>query len=201
MISEMARVTELPVARPPGPGGGDVCLYGWDAPTATWHGPNQLGCCAAPNRRLLKGLRAAHGPSWYGGLRCSMSDGPANRYFAFVHDLSDCAVASIYCDETKTGPAEIVAVLPASRRSRLRAEFAFEFLAFTRFLGSVTSGAELEVHDAIAAAIANCAPSTTLVFSISSGLLPAELDPVISCCVEEVAVTLHQWLEGPLSAA
>jgi hypothetical protein len=118
------------------------------------------------------------------------------RYFALVNDLTDCAIASIYCDESKVGPAEVVAVVPACRRDRLRAEFAFEFLAFARFLGLVTGGAELEVHDAVAAAVAESAASTTLVFSISSGLLPREIDPLLSCCVEEVAATLHEWLVG-----
>jgi hypothetical protein len=112
-----------------------------------------------------------------------------------VHDLSDCAIASIYCDESKAGPAEILAVIPAHRRAHLRSEFAFEFLAFASFLGSLSAGAELQVHDAIASAIADQSDSTTLVFSISSGLLPSDLDPVLSCCVEKVAVTLCQWLD------
>jgi hypothetical protein len=112
-----------------------------------------------------------------------------------VHDLSDCAVASIYCDESKAGPAEILAVIPAGRRSHLRDEFAFEFLAFARFLGSLRAGAELQVHDAITAAIADQPESKALVFSISSGLWMRDLDPVLSCCVEKVAVTLCQWLD------
>jgi hypothetical protein len=65
------------------------------------------------------------------------------RFFALVRDLSDCGVASIYCDESKAGPAEILAVIPATRRSHLRDEFAFEFLAFARLLGSLSAGAEL----------------------------------------------------------
>ena len=117
------------------------------------------------------------------------------RFFALVHDLSDCAIASIYCDESKAGPAEILAVIPADRRSHLREEFAFEFLAFARFLGSLSAGAELQVHDAIASALADQRDSKAFVFSISSGLWPSDLDPVLSRCVEKVAVTLCQWLE------
>jgi hypothetical protein len=111
-----------------------------------------------------------------------------------VHDLSDCAIASIYCDESKAGPAEILAVIPAHRRSHLRDEFAFEFLAYVRFLGSLSAGAELQVHDAIASAIAGTRDSKTLIFSISSGLWPSDCDAVLSCCVEKIAVTLCQWL-------
>ena len=110
-----------------------------------------------------------------------------------MHDLSDCAVASIYCDESKTGPAEILAVIPADRRSRLRDDFAFEFLAFVHFLGLLSGEAGLQVHDAIASALAE-QRDKTIVFSISSGLWPSDLDHILSYCVEKVAVTLCQWL-------
>jgi hypothetical protein len=119
---------------------------------------------------------------------------PATRFFVLVHDLSDCAMALVYCDESKAGPAEILAVIPADRHSQLREEFAFEFLAFARFLGSVGTRAELLVHDAIASALVDCHENETFVFSISSGLWPSDLDPVLSLCVERVAVTLCQWL-------
>jgi hypothetical protein len=100
----------------------------------------------------------------------------------------------IYCNESKTGPAEILAALPAERRTNLRPEFAFEFLAFARFLGSVDAGAELKVHDAITAALAETRDCDSLVFSIGSGLWPSDLDHVLSQCVEKIAVTLLCWL-------
>jgi hypothetical protein len=143
----------------------------------------------------LEALRAVPGKSWYGPVSCCTSGGPATRFFALVHDLSDCAIASIYCDESKAGPAETLAVISADRRSHLRDEFAFEFLAFARFLGSLSAEAALQVHDAITAAIADQPESKALVFSISSGLWMRDLDPVLSCCVEKVAVTLCQWLD------
>ena len=177
-----------------------VHLYGWDSVSETWNGPNQLGCCSLPDRRLLRALEATPGKSWYGPVNCRTSGGPATRFFALVHDLSDCAIASIYCDESKAGPAEILAVIPAHRRSHLRDEFAFEFLAYARFLGSLSAGAELQVHDAIASAIADPRDSKTLIFSISSGLWPSDCDAVLSCCVEKIAVTLCQWL-GKSSAS
>src|ERR1017187_6743505 len=172
-----------------------IQLYGWDSRSETWYGPNELGCCSLPDRRLLQALRAVPGRSWYGPVSCFTSGEPASRFFTFVHDLSDCAIASIYCAESKAGPAEILAGIPADRRSHLRDEFAFEFLAFACFLGSLSAGAELQVHDAIASAIADQRDSKTIVFSISSGLWPSDLDHVLSCCVEKVAVTLCQWLD------
>jgi|SRR5271157_4457484 len=172
-----------------------IDLYGWDSRTESWHGPNELSCDSPPDKRLLQALRATPGRSWYGTVQCRTPGEPAARFFALVHDLSDCAIASIYCDESKAGPAEILAAIPAGRRSRLRDDFAFEFLAFARFLGSISAGAELQVHDAIASAIADQRESKAFVFSISSGLWPSDLDHVLSRCVEKVAVTLCQWLD------
>jgi hypothetical protein len=119
---------------------------------------------------------------------------PAGRFFALVHDLSDCAVALLYCDESKAGPAEILAVIPPDRHLRLRDEYAFEFLAFARFLGSVGASTEFQVHEAIVSAVAEHRDAGTLAFSLSSGLWPDDFGPVLSRCVEKVAVTLCQWL-------
>ena len=201
------RISSTSGIRPPGRptsrlwcGAERIHLYGWDSSSGTWNGPNQLGCCSIADRRLLRALETTPGKSWYGPVICRTSEGPATRFFALVHDLSDCAIASIYCDESKAGPAEILAVVPADRRSHLRDEFAFEFLAYAHFLGSLSAGAELQVHEAITSALADLRDSKTLVFSISSGLWPSDCDAVLSCCVERVAVTLCQWLGESASA-
>lgn len=170
-----------------------VRLYGWDSRAQIWHGPTELSAGAPPSRRLLDALLAAPGRSWYGPVNCCAASDPPVRLFALVHDLSDCAVASLYDNESKAGPAEILAVIPARRRARLREDFAFEFLAFARFLGAITPGAELQAHDAMVAALADDAGSSC-VFSISSGLLAADVDPVLSRCAETVAVTLGRWM-------
>ena len=179
----------------------EIRLYGWDSRRENWHGPNALGCCAGPDARLLRSLRGVTGKSWYGGVTCGMPGEPATRFFAMVHDLSDCAIASIYCQESKVGPCEILAVIPAQRRAGLRDDFAFEFLSFASFLGSLSPGAVLQVHDAIAAALAEPCDSSTLVFSISAGLWPRDKDLALSCCVEKIAVTLERWMLGNRSTA
>jgi hypothetical protein len=176
---------------------GRVHLYGWDSRSDTWHGPSELGEGSALDKRLLQQLRASPGKSWYGPVHCCRTGEAEGRFFALVHDLGDCAMAMIYCDESKAGPAEVLAVVPAGRLSRLREDFAFEFLAFARFLGSIGAGAELEVHDAVAAAVRDQEKATSLVFSISSGSWPAELDPALSRCVEMLARTLCAWLDDP----
>ena len=98
---------------------------------------------------MLRALRATSGKSWYGSVNYSVAGFPPVRFFALVHDLTDCACASLYCGESKAGPAEMLAVIPGSRRVSLRDDFAFEFLAFARFLGAIRAGAELRAHDAI----------------------------------------------------
>jgi hypothetical protein len=163
-----------------------------------WHGPTELGSSELPDKRLLRALRtvASNGSnSWYGTVHCCTSSEPVSRFFVVLNDLSDSVIASIYCDESKAGPAEILAVVPANRRSRLRDEFAFEFLAFVRFLGTLSAGAELQLHDAIASVVAEQHNSRNLVFSISSVIWPGDLDRALSCCVEKIAVTLCRWLD------
>ena len=178
--------------KPPAP---SVQLYGWDSKHTAWHGPNALSKGVKPSSRLLKSLQAVSGKSWFGPLACCSAEQESARFFTLIHDLSDCAVSIIYCDESKAGPAEIVAVIPAGRRACVRPDFAFEFLAFCRFLGVVDAGHECQVHDAIAAGIAEAPAEDHLVFSFSSGMWPEDLDHVLSCCVEQVAVSLCKWLE------
>jgi hypothetical protein len=112
-----------------------------------------------------------------------------------MHDLTDCGMAMIYCDESRMGPAEILVVIPPGRRACLRADFAFEFLSFARFMGAAGAGAELQIHEGIAAGITAAGGSDTLVFSISSGMWPQDLEHILSRCVEKVAVALYQWLQ------
>lgn len=149
---------------------------------------------------MLRGLERTPGKSWYGAINCGPRE-MAARFFVLVHDLSDCGVASIYCDESKTGPAEIVVVIPAERRMRLREDFAFELLAFARFLGAVDAGDELEVHDAIAGVLAGGCDGETVVLSLGGGLWHDDFDLALSRCVERVAMTLARWLEAGCAAA
>ncbi len=196
------RTPEIPVAAGPGKWSTNheqpeaapkVQLYGWDGRTECWYGPNELNDSNYGGQRLLDALRRAPGRSWYGPVHCAASGEPANRFFALIHDLGDCAVAMIYCDESKAGPAEIVTVIPAERRGRLREEFPFEFLAFTSFLGSTAVSAGQEIHDRVAAAVAETSDSDSLVFSIGTGLWASDLDHVLSRCVEKVAIAMLRW--------
>src|SRR5436309_1267149 len=92
-------------------------LYGWDSRTETWSGPTGLGTAGRESKRLLSKLRAATGNSWFGEVRCSHPGEPQARFFVIVHRLHDCALAMLYCADSKAGPAEVVVAIPAGLRS------------------------------------------------------------------------------------
>ena len=170
-----------------------IQFYGWDSPTEIWHGPDELEYDLGGARRLLKTLRRASGRSWFGAIKWPSAEGADNRFFAVIHDLGDCAVAMIYCDESKAGPAEVLAVIPAERRSRLRAEFPFEFMAFTSFLRSISEVSTEQLYEKMTAALAETSDTDSLVISITTGLWLNDLDCVLSSCAEMVAMAMLGW--------
>jgi hypothetical protein len=171
-----------------------IQLYGWDSRTGTWSGPTGLGQAERASKRLLNTLRSMPGGSWFGRLQCASPGEPPARFFAVIHQLKDCGMAMVYCGDSKTGPAEVLAVIPAELRSRLRPEFAFEFLAFASFLGAIGESAAITVQDRITAAIEESSASDSLVFSLCTGLWPSDRDPVLSQCIETIAMSLLPWL-------
>ena len=171
-----------------------IQLYGWDSRTGTWSGPTGLDSAGRASKRLLSTLRTVHGRSWFGPLQCASPGEPPARFFVTVHDLKDCAVAMVYCGDSKAGPAEVLAVIPGELRSRLRPEFAFEFLAFASFLEAIGEAAAITLQDRIAAAMEEAPATDSLVFSLCTGLWPSDLDPVLSQCVETIAMSLLPWL-------
>ena len=185
--------------RPRGSSGeeGRIQLFGWDSRTETWNGPTGLSLSPRASRRLLQALQATPGQSWYGPVHCGAPGEALTRFFCLIHVLCDCAVAMIYCSDSRTGPVEIVAVIPPELRARLRPDFVFEFVAFARFLGALNEGGALTVHDLMAAAIQGAQFSEALVFSISTGLWPSDQDHVLSCCVEKIALSMLEWVAEP----
>lgn len=174
-----------------------IQLYGWDSQGNVWHGPNELSLAGARPQRLETALRSAPGRSWYGPVSCSTPGEPANRFFAVIHCLADCGVAMVYCDESRTGPVELITIIPAELRPILRPDFAFELVAFASFLGSVGGGANLAISEGITTALAETPPSDSLVFSICTGLWASDLDYVLSRCVEKIAIAMLDWLQAP----
>ncbi|MFN7996477.1 MAG: hypothetical protein U0Q18_22890 [Bryobacteraceae bacterium] len=171
-----------------------VQVYGWDARSRIWSGPTELNNPTGLSQRILKSLREAPCGSWYGPLKCGLSGQPSARLFALAHDLSDSGLGMIYCDETRTGPAGIISVIPSCLRPRLRPDFAFEFVGFARFIGALSEDSALTVHDLIQAAIAETEPPDGLAFSLSTETWASDLDHVLSECVEQMALGMMQWI-------
>jgi hypothetical protein len=169
-----------------------VQLYGWDSETRNWSGPTELGSTVRGSKRLMEGLRNMSGRSWYGPLNCCSSGEPTARFFTVIHELCDCSMAMIYCNDSKAGPAALVVVVPAELRAGLRPDFAFEFLAFGRFLGAISEAAAMTVHDRMADAIEETSGSDSLVFAVGTGLWASDRDHVLSQCIETIAVSLLQ---------
>jgi hypothetical protein len=167
-------------------------LYQWDSGSQTWSGPSALDSIRVP-RRLLASLLSAPGGSWYGRVKCDAAEQTA-RFFVLMHALHDCVLALIYCDDSKSGPAEIVVAVPPQKRKAVRPDFAFELVSFARFLGGLDEGGALKVHDLISAAIADSQPDDALIFSISTGLWSKDLDYLLSNCVEKVATAALEWV-------
>jgi hypothetical protein len=173
---------------------GNIQLYGWDSRTESWNGPTGLSFSLRASRHLVQALQTAPGRSWYGPVNCNVPGEAPTRFFSLIHALCDCAVAMIYCNDSRTGPVEIVAVVPPELRARVRPDFAFEFVAFARFLGALSEEGALTVHDLIAAAIRESPSSEALVFCVSTGLWTSDLDHVLSCCVEKIALSMLEWV-------
>jgi hypothetical protein len=181
---------------------GCIQLYGWDSPTETWNGPTGLSGSLHPSRHLQQALKATPGRSWYGSVNCGVPGEAPTRFFSLIHALRDCAIAMIYCNDSRTGPVEIVAAIPPESRARLRPDFAFEFVAFAQFLGALSEGCASTVHDLMTAAIREAPFSEALVFSISTGLWTSDQNHVLSCCVERIALSMLEWVaeRSPSSA-
>jgi hypothetical protein len=88
-----------------------IHLYGSDSRNEIWHSPTEFQGNGL-DKRLLRALRAMSGKSWYGSVNYCVAEVPPVRFFALVHDLADCACASIYGGESKAGPVELLAVIP-----------------------------------------------------------------------------------------
>ena len=171
----------------------NVHLYGWDCETQSWNGPNELEYTLQGARRILQKLRNAPG-AWYGKLSCSVPDEPPLSFHTIIHDLGDAGLALIDMEDSTSGPMEVLAVIPNQRLARIRPDFAFEFLAFLRFLGGHASiGSELTIHDYIQNTL-DTDRESSLIFSINIGSIVPEVDIVLSRHIERLSMSMLQWL-------
>ena len=172
--------------------------YGWDSRCRLWHGPIEMNPSDTGHAGLNRGLSATSALSWFSPVTCALDGSPSCRFFVITHDLKDSGLAVIYCNESRVGPLEVISVLPAWRRHEIRQDFGFEFVAFASFLTGLESGVQLQVCEGIECAFKEANSSESLVFSVTTGIWPAELDYALSRCGEQTALSILRWLHRPL---
>lgn len=143
-----------------------VELHGWDSGASSWHGPDPVRYSLAGCHTLLSRLREHEG-SWCGRLRGQVPGGPPLTFRASTRDLDDAGLATLDMDGSSGGPLQTILIVPSQRRSRMRADLAFEFVSFLRFLeGPESSGAESAWHDYMERTLAQSDPASALVFAV-----------------------------------
>ena len=171
-----------------------IQLHGWDARLHAWHGPDELTFKLTGCRRILGKLRQLPG-SWYGRLRAEIPGGVPLSFCASIHDLGDAGLASLDLDGSPYGPMEVLLVVPAQRRSKIRPELAFEFVAFLRFLeGPESVGAEMAIHDYIERVLREAGERESLIFSIETRSVEPEVRILISQQAERLAMSMIAWM-------
>jgi hypothetical protein len=169
-------------------------LHGWDSRAHAWHGPDELTYTLAGCRHILSKLRELPG-SWYGRLHARDRGGLRLSFWASIHDLGDAGLAAIDMEGSPGSALEIILVVPAGRRAKLRPDLAFEFVSFLRFLeGPESLGSEMAVHDYIERTLHEAGEPATLVFSIQTRFVLAEVQIPIAEQAERLAMTMIAWL-------
>lgn len=169
-----------------------IYSHGWDASSQSWRGPDELTFTLQNSQLLLRKLRSSKGV-WYGKLGCSLHGERPASFYTSIHDLGDSAVAIIDVEDSNGSPVEVVAVIPHHRVPRIRPDFAFEFVAFLRFVRAAEAGSELLIHDYVEHTLQEVAGGSSLIFSID-GAVPPEMNLALSVHVERLSMCMLQWL-------
>lgn len=173
--------------------GSSIALYGWESAGEYWHGPTEWDP-ADPNLgpEVLDPARGFC--SWK--RNCPVTDRLQMALATTVRDLGDCALATIDTDGVDPGPLTILAVIPAHRRTVVRAEFAFELTAFFRFFqGPCPTGSEVVMHDHIHQVL-DADREISLVFALCSPECTGDLGIAVSEYIEPVSLSILQWLSN-----
>lgn len=171
----------------------DVHLHGWDSKTGQWHGPTQLTRPVGGRRATLAKLKAAR-RAFHGKFRTSVPGLPCLDFHTAAYNLADIGVAIVHLEGAHPGPVGIMAILPAARRQRLRADFPLEFVTLLSLFGGLSGrGSELTVHNYIEEVLRTRAPCTQI-FTAETAELPIDLSIVLSVHFERLGDAMIQWL-------
>ena len=178
---------------------GSAYLHGWDFQEGFWHGPIALGGPGRGVRATSQKLKNGSG-AFHGKLRCSVPGLPCLEFHTAVYDLFDIGVAILHVDGASGGPAGVMAVIPANRRKRLRAEFPFEFVTAVAFLGGRIKGdTGLTLHDYIEDVL-RTELSSSQIFTIETAEFSPEVSIVLSAHFEHLSTAMVEWLAAKDSA-
>ena len=170
-------------------------LHGWDSQSRVWHGPTELAFSLAECRHIVRKLRNTPG-AWYGRLREQEPGELPLVFCAWLHDLGDAGIGVVDLEGSPGGPLEVIAVIPGARIKKLRPEFAFEFVAFLRFLeGPESLGSELALHDYIEKILSTARGSKTIVFSIERRFGGQEIHVAMSRHVGKLIMSMIAWID------
>jgi hypothetical protein len=168
-------------------------LYSWDSRARAWSGPDQIVYSLKGSRRILDRLREGNG-SWRGELRPQSAGLAALPLWAQVRDLGDVCLGTLDLQGNPGGLIEAVLVVPAERRPRLRAELAFEFTAFLRFLeGPVSLGSELAFHDGLERLLREAPSGATIVLSVETRFTEPDEHLLIALACERLSMSMVAW--------
>ena len=171
-----------------------VELHGWDSRAGAWHGPTELTFTLRGCGRILSQLRELPG-SWYGKLRTEEPEEPPLGFHVSIHDLSDAGLALLDIEGSPGGPLEVILAIPAQRRTRIRPELAFEFVAFLGFLkGLENPGSEMAIHDYVQRVLGEAGEPRDLVFSIETRFFVPESRMLISEQAARLAMSMIAWM-------
>ena len=169
-------------------------LHGWDAQARAWHGPDEMAFSLRGCRDLLHKLQEVPG-SWYGRLRAHAPGEMPLHIRASVHDLGDAGLAVLYIEGSPGGPMEIILVVPAQRRAKLRQDLAFEFVSFLRFVeGPESLGVEIAVHDYVERVLHEGGDPATLIFTVETLSITPDAHLPLSQQAEKLAASMIAWM-------
>jgi hypothetical protein len=174
-------------------GGKEIHIHGWDS--AGWFSHDVTGELPEARMRgaVLRKLRQS--PAAF-QTRCAVRGSPAVEFRTTAYDLADAGLAIVHQDGARGGPVGALTVLPAHRRSRLREDFAFGFVAHLGFFdGLISADSELAIHDYVDNLL-RTDPTSTLVFTVETAHICPDTSIGLSVYLERLAIAMLEWLHS-----
>jgi hypothetical protein len=180
-------------AVPVAPSATDIHIHGWDSTGWFWHEVDGVEGATHHSRSVLRKLSKA--PAGFSG-RCRVHGSPVFEFQTTAFDLSDSGLAIVHSEGSSDGPVGALTILPAHRRSLVRSEFAFGFVAHLSFLyGLINPASEPAVYDYVDNLL-RTDQTSTLVITVETARDSSDINIVLSKYLEELSISMLQWLRA-----